>query len=136
MLPDLQPGEILAEGMDPAIKEIGRSFEAGGIMCLIYWFLPEPWHLFPLPLLILYAFGCHPTPLKRHYPPPFLVDFRIPYTSHNSSACLSVETVSILSVWDACCEYLLHACASGSDVGLCIAQPEQISCIYSNTLLK
>jgi len=55
------------------------------------------------------------------------VDPRIPYTSHNSSACLSIETGDILSVWDACCEYLLRASAPGSDVDLCIAHPEQIS---------
>jgi len=30
-------------------------------------------------------------------------------------------------VWDACCEFLLRASVPGSDVGLCIAQPEQLS---------
>jgi hypothetical protein len=65
-----------------------------------------------------------PGGITRHQ---LLVDARIPYTSHNSSACLSVETVSVLSVWDACCEYLLQAAAPGSDVGLCIAGPEQVS---------
>jgi hypothetical protein len=66
----------------------------------------------------------HPGGITRHQ---LLVDPRIPYTSHNSSACLSAETASVLSVWDACCEYLLRAGAPGSDVGLCIAQPEQVS---------
>jgi hypothetical protein len=65
-----------------------------------------------------------PGGITRHQ---LLVDPRIPYTSHNSSACLAVESGSILSVWDACCEYLLDAAAPGSDVGLCIAQTEQIS---------
>jgi hypothetical protein len=66
----------------------------------------------------------HPGGITRHQ---LLVDSRIPYTSHNSSACLSVETAFIPRVWDACCEYLLRVGAPGSDVGLCLAQPEQIS---------
>jgi hypothetical protein len=65
-----------------------------------------------------------PGGITRHQ---LLMDTRIPYTSHNSSACLSVEADSVLSVWDACCEFLLRASASGSDAGLCIARPEQIS---------
>lgn len=65
-----------------------------------------------------------PGGITRHQ---LLVNPRIPYTSHNSSACLFVKAASIFSVWDACCEYLLRASASGSDVGLCIASPEQIS---------
>jgi hypothetical protein len=64
-----------------------------------------------------------PGGITRHQ---LLVDSRIPYTSHNSSACLSVETGSVPNVWDACCEYLLQAGAPGSDVGLCIAQPDKI----------
>lgn len=65
-----------------------------------------------------------PGGITRHQ---LLVDPHIPYTSHNSSACLSVETASILSVWDACRAYLLRESAPGSDVGLCIAQPELIA---------
>jgi hypothetical protein len=65
-----------------------------------------------------------PGGITRHQ---LLVDSSIPYTSHNSSACLSVETRYISNVWDACCEYLQRAAAPGSDVGLCMAQPEQIS---------
>jgi hypothetical protein len=64
-----------------------------------------------------------PAGITRHQ---LLVDPRIPYTSHNSSACLQVATGSISNVWEACCEYLVRAAAAGSDVGLCIAQPEQI----------
>ncbi|MGE5375490.1 MAG: hypothetical protein ACM3XO_10580 [Bacteroidota bacterium] len=65
-----------------------------------------------------------PGGITRHQ---LLVDSRIPYTSHNSSACLAVETGSILPVWNACCEFLLRASVPGSDVGLCLAQPEAIS---------
>jgi hypothetical protein len=65
-----------------------------------------------------------PGGITRHQ---LLVDSRIPYTSHNSSACLSVEAVSLPGLWDTCCEYLVRAAAMGSDVGLCIARTEQIS---------
>lgn len=65
-----------------------------------------------------------PGGITRHQ---LLADLRIPYTSHNSSACLCVETASVPGVWDACREFLLQAGAPGSDVGLCIAQPEQVS---------
>jgi hypothetical protein len=65
-----------------------------------------------------------PGGITRHQ---LLVDPGIPYTSHNSSACLSVEAASVRSVWEGCCEYLLQQSASGSDVGLCIARREQIS---------
>jgi hypothetical protein len=64
-----------------------------------------------------------PRGITRHQ---LLVDSRIPYTSHNSSACLSVEAGSLPRLWEACCEYLLRAGAPGSDVGLCIAQPELV----------
>lgn len=64
-----------------------------------------------------------PEGITRHQ---LLVDTRIPYTSHNSSACLSVEAASVPSAWEACCEYLQRAAAPGSDVGLCIARQEEI----------
>jgi len=57
--------------------------------------------------------------ITRHQ---LLVDPRIPYTSHNSSACLSIETENANDVWDASREFLLHESAVGSDVGLCIAK--------------
>ncbi len=59
-----------------------------------------------------------PKGITRHQ---LLVDPRIPYTSHNSSACLSVETDSAPDVWDACQEYLLRESVPGSDAGLCLA---------------
>lgn len=60
-----------------------------------------------------------PQGITRHQ---LLVDPQIPYTSHNSSACLSVETENAQDVWDACREYLLRESAIGSDVGLCLSQ--------------
>jgi hypothetical protein len=59
-----------------------------------------------------------PLGITRHQ---LLVDSRIPYTSHNSSACLSVETSDAEQVWEACREFLLREAAPGSDVGLCLA---------------
>ncbi len=70
-----------------------------------------------------------PRGITRHQ---LLVDPQIPYTSHNSSACLSVETESPADVWEACREFLLREAAPGSDVGLCLAAWEVVSdCIIS-----
>lgn len=51
-----------------------------------------------------------------------LVDPRIPYTSHNSSACIAVsaEDDYIAPLVDCCREYLLAESAEGSDAGLCL----------------
>lgn len=51
----------------------------------------------------------------------------IPYTSHNSSACLEVETEDIERLTAFCEEYLKKESAEGSDVGLCIASADKIS---------
>ena len=57
--------------------------------------------------------------ITRHQ---LLVDPRIPYTSHNSSACLSVETARALDELAAFAGAFLEARApAGSDPGLCIA---------------
>jgi hypothetical protein len=64
-----------------------------------------------------------PRGITRHQ---LLVDPRIPYTSHNSSACLSVETKNADDLWDATREFLLREAAIGSDVGLCLGQWETI----------
>jgi hypothetical protein len=65
-----------------------------------------------------------PKGITRHQ---LLVDPRIPYTSHNSSACLSVGTENVEDVWEACREYLSQESAIGSDVGLCLAPLELIN---------
>jgi len=52
-----------------------------------------------------------------------LVHPSIPYTSHNSSACLDVdlEDGRLAAVTDFCREYLVTESAAGSDAGLCVA---------------
>lgn len=54
-----------------------------------------------------------------------LVDDRVPYTSHNSSACIVVKRLHGISsdeLTDFCRSFLLEIAAEGSDVGLCIAK--------------
>ncbi|NQV03660.1 MAG: hypothetical protein HQ542_13510 [Bacteroidia bacterium] len=62
--------------------------------------------------------------ITRHQ---LLVDPAIPYTSHNSSACIFGK-VSGNEYWmrNYCSDFLLAHAASGSDVGLCIAFEEEI----------
>lgn len=55
--------------------------------------------------------------ITRHQ---LLVDPRIPYTSHNSSACVSVESANEEHLWQGAREFLLLTSADGSDVGLCL----------------
>lgn len=50
----------------------------------------------------------------------------IPYTSHNSSACLEIVTENIENVKIFSRDYMLGAAAIGSDVGLCIASFDSI----------
>ncbi len=65
-----------------------------------------------------------PQGITRHQ---LLVDPQIPYTSHNSSACLSVETKNPDDVWEASREFLLRESAEGSDVGLTLAKWDSIN---------
>lgn len=64
--------------------------------------------------------------ITRHQ---LLVAPEIPYTSHNSSACLLVETSPerLPALTAFCRAYLLAESAPGSDAGLCIASWEQAS---------
>lgn len=64
--------------------------------------------------------------ITRHQ---LLFDRRIPYTSHNSSLCLRVKTLSgdISALADMCRSYLLEHSAAGSDAGLCIATWSEVS---------
>jgi len=53
-----------------------------------------------------------------------LLDDRVPYTSHNSSACLGAEAGEDMAPLIAYCrDYLLRIAAEGSDVGLCVTTP-------------
>jgi hypothetical protein len=64
--------------------------------------------------------------ITRHQ---LLVSPEIPYTSHNSSACLLLvaSPEKEKEIWDTCCDFLLTESAPGSDAGLCLAQWETIS---------
>jgi hypothetical protein len=70
-----------------------------------------------------------PLGITRHQ---LLVDPQIPYTSHNSSACLSVETENPDDVWEAAREFLLRESAPGSDAGLTLAEWDSVNeCVLS-----
>ncbi|TSA25002.1 MAG: ABC transporter substrate-binding protein [Bacteroidetes bacterium] len=62
--------------------------------------------------------------ITRHQ---LLVDPAIPYTSHNSAACLAGQiTGNEYWVRNYCSDFLLGHAAPGSDAGLCIAFEEEI----------
>ncbi len=62
--------------------------------------------------------------ITRHQ---LLVSPEIPYTSHNSAACITGEiTGNELQIRDFCSDFLLKHAADGSDVGLCIVSEEEI----------
>ncbi|MCX6079629.1 MAG: ABC transporter substrate-binding protein [Chloroflexi bacterium] len=67
-----------------------------------------------------------PLGITRHQ---LLVSPEIPYTSHNSSACLHLEASPEKEneIWEACCSFLLAESAPGSDAGLCVAQWAAVS---------
>lgn len=67
---------------------------------------------------------CTPLGITRHQ---LLVDPQIPYTSHNSSACISIETENPADVWEAAREFLLRESAVGSDAGLCLAARDAVN---------
>lgn len=70
-----------------------------------------------------------PLGITRHQ---LLVDPQIPYTSHNSSACLAVDTDRAEDVWEGAREFLLREAASGSDVGLGLAGWDAVNnCVAS-----
>jgi len=52
----------------------------------------------------------------------------IPYTSHNSAACLALDyaATDYEAVRDFCREYLTRESADGSDAGLCIAEASKV----------
>jgi hypothetical protein len=63
--------------------------------------------------------------ITRHQ---LLVDSRIPYTSHNSSASILVDSlVDIKSIINLCADYLKQESAEGSDAGLCVAEFDCVS---------
>ena len=64
--------------------------------------------------------------ITRHQ---LLVSPLVPYTSHNSAACLSIEggTSHLEEIIFLCRNYLLKEAAPGSDAGLCVADEDQIT---------
>lgn len=61
--------------------------------------------------------------ISRHQ---LLFDPRVPYTSHNSSACLEVETHMPDTLWSYMVDYLTQSCAPGSDCGLCMVEAAKV----------
>ncbi len=51
----------------------------------------------------------------------FLVDPAIPYTSHNSGACVAVESEEGRENWDFVYDFIAQNSADGSDPGVCVA---------------
>jgi hypothetical protein len=69
-------------------------------------------------------FGVSVGAITRHQ---LLVDPRIPYTSHNSSACLALSCERPGDdLFHRCRGFLSDESAEGSDAGLCVARWEQI----------
>jgi len=62
--------------------------------------------------------------ITRHQ---LLVHPDIPYTSHNSSACLEVKSDKLAGLTSFCRDFLLRESAEGSDAGLCIACLDRIN---------
>jgi len=62
--------------------------------------------------------------ISRHQ---LFYDPRIPYTSQNSSACLTVNSNHFLELIDLSAEFLLHESAEGSDAGLSVAHYDSIN---------
>jgi hypothetical protein len=61
--------------------------------------------------------GAKPLGITRHQ---FLVDDRIPYTSHNSGACIAVDWEGDIGELNFAIELIRQWAADGSDPGICI----------------
>ena len=68
--------------------------------------------------------GCgRPVGITRHQ---LLVDDAIPYTSHNSAACIALENgADEPEIINRCREFLLRESAVGSDAGLCVVNMDR-----------
>lgn len=64
--------------------------------------------------------------ITRHQ---LLVSPHVPFTSHNSAACITVATSSdhVDDISSFCRDYLINESAEGSDPGLCIADTSQVN---------
>jgi hypothetical protein len=61
--------------------------------------------------------------ITRHQ---FLVDDRIPYTSHNSGACLAIDWAESEAELDFAIDLIAQWSAVGSDPGVCIARADSV----------
>ena len=66
--------------------------------------------------------GCRPVTVTRHQ---FPCDPRIPYTTHNSGACVAVEADDTEAVGFAF-DFVAERSAEGSDPGVCVARLEGV----------
>jgi tRNA(Ile2) C34 agmatinyltransferase TiaS len=57
----------------------------------------------------------------------FLVDPAIPYTSHNSGACIMIDADADVAAATFAFEFVAERSAGGSDPGVCIASVDQVS---------
>jgi hypothetical protein len=57
----------------------------------------------------------------------FLQDPAIPFTSHNSGACIALETGNGISAVEFGFEYVRERAAEGSDPGVCLAEAKQVT---------
>jgi hypothetical protein len=67
--------------------------------------------------------GLRPLGVTRHQ---FLVDPAIPYTSHNSGACIGIESGNGLEDWEFVYDFVVRNCAEGSDPGVCVAAASDV----------
>jgi len=67
--------------------------------------------------------GHHSLGVTRHQ---FLVDDAIPYTSHNSGACIAIETRDQINSFDFVFDHIAEISAEGSDPGVCTAMIEDV----------
>ena len=75
--------------------------------------------------LLIRETGSRVLGITRHQ---LLVAPGVPYTSHNSSACLDLDAQQpLVSLVEVCRAYLAESCAVGSDPGLCVARWDDIS---------
>ena len=57
----------------------------------------------------------------------FLLDERIPFTSHNSGACIGVKWVEKIGVEEFVFDFVQERSAEGSDPGVCVAVVEEVN---------
>jgi len=72
---------------------------------------------------IIIAKGCKSLGVTRHQ---FLIDSAIPYTSHNSGACVAIATEKTFNSFDFVFDHIAKISADGSDPGVCIAFAEDV----------